>query len=160
MVHRPLPVSRNRGAGPLLLLLLPVVLPLLLLAQASPGRAGSATADSVWDRRNALQRALQQVPAGATVTGQHCLTIEVGLDNFRYRCTVEWTTTPEPASPEPAAPSPAAPQTPASGSRAPAPLGTRPGLPGARRDALSSVPQLTIRIQRTGPRAGGRGTRA
>lgn len=102
--------------------MLPLLLPLLLLAQVSPARAGSATADSVWDRRNALQRALQQVPAGATVTGQHCLTIEVGLDNFRYRCTVEWTTTPEPASP-----SPAAPQTPASGSRAPAPGGAVPG---------------------------------
>ena len=91
--------------------LLPAAWMLALLAVlAPPGRAGSATADSIWDHRNALQRALQQVPAGATVTGQRCQTIEVGLDNFRYRCTVEWTTAPEPAPPA------AAPQTPAAGS--------------------------------------------
>lgn len=55
-----------------------------------PARAGSATSESIWDRSHALQEALQQVPAGASVTDQRCQELEVGLDNLRYRCTVEW----------------------------------------------------------------------
>lgn len=60
------------------------------LLLAGPARAGSATSESIWDRSHALQEALQQVPAGASVTDQRCQELEVGLDNLRYRCTVEW----------------------------------------------------------------------
>lgn len=63
---------------------------LALLLPGLPAWAGSATAESIWDRSHALQEAMQQVPAGATVTDQRCQELEVGLDNFRYRCTVEW----------------------------------------------------------------------
>lgn len=72
-----------------------------VLAQGRPARAGSATADSIWDRKNALQRAMQAMPAGATLTNQRCETLEVGLDNLRYRCTVWWSDPPATA-PEPA----------------------------------------------------------
>jgi hypothetical protein len=72
-----------------------------LLGAPSAGRAGSVSADSTWNEDNARQRAIQQVPRGATITGSECQTISVGQANFRYRCTVEYTTTPEPA-PQPA----------------------------------------------------------
>ena len=61
-----------------------------LTGAGAPVQAGSATADSIWDRKNALQRAMEAMPAGATVTNQSCETLEVGLDNIRYRCTVWW----------------------------------------------------------------------
>ncbi len=71
---------------------------LVTLSAPPPGRAGSVSADSIWDRSSALQRALQQVPAGATVTGRRCE--EIGVrDSFRYRCWVEFS----PAPPAPAA---------------------------------------------------------
>ena len=62
----------------------------LLALQGPAVWAGSATAESIWDRNNALERAREQVPAGATVTRERCQEIEVGLDNIRYRCSVEW----------------------------------------------------------------------
>jgi hypothetical protein len=71
-----------------------------------PAQAGSATADSIWDRKNALQRAMQAMPAGATVTKQNCQTLEIGLDNTRYRCTVWWSDAP--VSPPASQPTPAA----------------------------------------------------
>jgi hypothetical protein len=52
--------------------------------------AGSVTADSVWDQNDARQRALEQIPAGSTVTGTRCEVISVGMGNDRYRCTVEY----------------------------------------------------------------------
>ena len=66
--------------------------------------AGSSTADSIWDRSNALQRAMEAMPAGATVTKQNCQTLEIGLDNTRYRCTVWWND--PPASPPASQPTP------------------------------------------------------
>jgi uncharacterized protein YcnI len=53
--------------------------------------AGHATMESVWSRENALERAMQRVPKGAQVTKQRCQEFSVGLAQFRYRCTVEWT---------------------------------------------------------------------
>lgn len=81
------------------LLALPLLLPLLAL----PARAGSATAESVWDQSNARQRALQQVPQGATVTRTSCELISVGM-NDRYRCTVWYESTPAPTAAPAAAP--------------------------------------------------------
>ena len=69
-------------------------------------QAGSATADSIWDRKNALQRAMEAMPAGATLTRQECQTLEVGLDNIRYRCTVWWSDAP--VSPPASQPAPSA----------------------------------------------------
>ena len=77
--------ARWPGSAPAALLL-----SLAALLLAGPARAGSATSESIWDRRHALQEALQQVPPGANVTDQRCQELEVGLDNLRYRCTVEW----------------------------------------------------------------------
>jgi hypothetical protein len=71
----------------------------------APAWAGSATAESIWDRAHALEQARQQVPQGAVVTRERCQEIEVGLDNIRYRCTVEWRQ-PSEAGPDPANPAP------------------------------------------------------
>ncbi|EDY38133.1 hypothetical protein CPCC7001_1012 [Cyanobium sp. PCC 7001] len=68
---------------------LPLVLPLLAVALTAPAAsAGSITSSSVWDRDNALQRAREQMPAGATETRHRCEEVEVGMNNVRYRCTV------------------------------------------------------------------------
>ena len=79
---------------------------LLLLGVLSGGaaRAGSATAESIWNQANALEQARQQVPAGATVTREICSEIEVGMSP-RYRCSVEWQ--PAPAAASEANPDPA-----------------------------------------------------
>jgi len=53
--------------------------------------AGSITAESGWDKNNAIQRARQQIPADAKIAGEKCTTIEVGLSNTRYRCSVNFT---------------------------------------------------------------------
>ncbi len=72
-----------------------------------PARAGSATAESIFDRQATRQQARSQVPKGATVTRTVCEDLEVGMDNTRYRCTVFYTTAPAtkgPATATPAAP--------------------------------------------------------
>jgi hypothetical protein len=95
---------RFRPSGPLLTgALLAGGLALL----AVPARAGSVTAESVFDRQATRQQAKSQVPRGATITRTVCEDLEVGMDNTRYRCTVFYTTTP--ASPAPAMTTPAAP---------------------------------------------------
>jgi hypothetical protein len=69
-----------------------------------PARAGSVTASSIWNKRNALERAREQMPQGAVVTGEHCQEVEVGIGNIRYLCTVEYQPTPASATPPAAAP--------------------------------------------------------
>ena len=81
---------------------------LLLAALPLAARAGSVTAESIWDQGNALQRAQEQVPRGATVTGSHCTEVGVRMGNYRYICTLDYSTAP--SSP-----------TPTNGSSAPAP---------------------------------------
>ena len=73
----------------------------VLALAGAPAWAGSATAESIWDRAHALEQARQQVPQGAVVTRERCQEIEVGLDNIRYRCSVEWRI-PSEAGPDPA----------------------------------------------------------
>jgi hypothetical protein len=80
-------------------------LPLLM----PPARAGSITASSIWDRSNALERARQQLPAGAVVTREQCQEVEVGIGNIRYLCTVDFTPATAPTTPVPG-PTPSAPQ--------------------------------------------------
>jgi hypothetical protein len=55
-----------------------------------PAQAGSVTASSIWDKSNAIERARQQLPAGAVVTAERCQETEVGMGNYRYLCTVEF----------------------------------------------------------------------
>lgn len=63
----------------------------VLLVGAPPALAASVTADSIVDQEGARQAALEQVPRGATVTGSRCQEINVGgIDNPRYRCTVDY----------------------------------------------------------------------
>ena len=76
-------------------------------------QAGSITAESIWDKKNAIERAQQQLPANATVTSSKCTVVNVRTGNYRYICTLEYTTAP-------AAPTPSS-ATPSSGSSAPAP---------------------------------------
>jgi hypothetical protein len=71
---------------------------LLLAALPQAARAGSATAESIWDKGNALQRAQEQVPRGATVTGSRCTEVNVRTGNYRYICTVTYTETPPAAA--------------------------------------------------------------
>jgi hypothetical protein len=71
---------------------------LLLAALPLAARAGSVTAESIWDQGNALQRAQEQVPRGATVTGSHCTEVGVRMGNYRYICTVTYTESPPDAA--------------------------------------------------------------
>ena len=85
----------------------------LLLGSSTGAQAGSITAESIWDKKSAIERAQEQLPARATVTGTHCTVVNVGIGNYRYICTLDYTTTPPAAAPSSA--------TPSSGSSAPAP---------------------------------------
>jgi hypothetical protein len=78
---------------------------------AVPARAGSVTAESVFDRQATRQQARSQVPKGATITRTVCEDIEVGMDNTRYRCTVFYTTAPASPAPATTGQAPAAPAT-------------------------------------------------
>jgi hypothetical protein len=75
---------------------------LALVASGAPALAGSITASSIWDRSNALERARQQLPAGAVITHEHCQEVEVGMGNTRYLCTVEFSEIPPAESSAPA----------------------------------------------------------
>ena len=68
----------------------------------APALAGSVTAESIWDKRNALQRAQSQLPVGSTVTRTQCTEVNVRTGNYRYICTVEYSTTPSSGSSAPA----------------------------------------------------------
>jgi len=70
-----------------------------VLGFALAGRADSITAESIWDQNNAIQRAQQQVPANATVTSTRCTVVNVRTGNYRYICTLEYTTAPNSPSP-------------------------------------------------------------
>jgi hypothetical protein len=75
----------------------------LLLLSSFPAHGESVTADSIWDQEGARQAAMEQLPRGATVTGSRCQEIGVGgMDNPRYRCTVDYQ--PAGAPPSPAQP--------------------------------------------------------
>ena len=80
---------------------------------AAPALAGSVTAESIWDKRNALQRAQSQLPAGSTVTRTQCTEVNVRTGNYRYICTLFFTDPPAGAAAPPTAPTPSAPSAPA-----------------------------------------------
>ncbi|MFM7651819.1 MAG: hypothetical protein ACKO5M_02670 [Vulcanococcus sp.] len=105
---RPTNGSRHRVTGVRPWLAAPVLLAGLM---ATPAQAGSVTAESIWDRSNAIQRAQSQLPAGATVTRSECTVVNVRTGNYRYICTVFYAD--PPATAAPAAPNPNAPSAPA-----------------------------------------------
>tara|TARA_E500000178_G_C16617263_1_gene571713 strand:+ start:188 stop:427 length:240 start_codon:yes stop_codon:yes gene_type:complete len=55
----------------------------------APAVAGSATAQSQWNRGQAVERAKEHVPAGATVTGTQC-SERLMDDNNLWTCKVTW----------------------------------------------------------------------
>ena len=55
------------------------------------------------DQQNARQRALQQVPRGATVTRTECREVSV-TGNYRYRCSVWYDETPSETDTPPTTP--------------------------------------------------------
>jgi hypothetical protein len=79
----------------------------------APALAGSVTAESIWDKRNALQRAQSQLPVGSTVTRTQCTEVNVRTGNYRYICTLFFTDPPAGAAATPTAPTPSAPSAPA-----------------------------------------------
>lgn len=80
----------------------------LILGLASVAQAGSITSESIWDKNSAIQRAQAQLPANATVTNTRCTVVNVTIGNYRYICTLEYTTAPSSPTPtsESSAPAP------------------------------------------------------
>ena len=78
----------------------------LLLVNQAAALAGSVTAESIWDRSNAIQRATSQVPKGASVTGSSCQEVSMRGDSTRFICTVTYSSPPAPSNPKTAAPTP------------------------------------------------------
>lgn len=56
----------------------------------APALANTVTDQSIWSKDNALARARAQMPAGAVVSGSQCQTVEVGMNNERYICTITY----------------------------------------------------------------------
>ena len=81
----------------------------LTVLGTAPCLAGSVTAESILDKRNVLQRAQSQLPAGSTVTRTECSVVNVGIGNYRYICTLFFTDPPADAAPTPSTPSAPAP---------------------------------------------------
>jgi hypothetical protein len=62
----------------------------LLLLMAGPGAAKTVIGQSVWSKSNALGRAQALLPAGAVVSSSDCQTVEIGMDNERYICSITY----------------------------------------------------------------------
>lgn len=94
-------------ASLLRLLLRPALLAALPMAITPAALAGSVTAESIWDKSNAIQRAQSQLPAGASITRTECTVVNVRTGNYRYICTVFFNdapTVPNPSAPNAPAP--------------------------------------------------------
>ena len=61
-----------------------------------PAQAGSITRSSIWNQAAAMREARSRVPQGAQITESSCERISVAND-FRWQCTVRFTTTPKSA---------------------------------------------------------------
>ena len=72
----------------------------IALLTASPVQAGSITRSSIWNQAAAMRDARSRVPQGAQITGSRCRRISVAND-FRWQCTVNYTTTPQPSAEAP-----------------------------------------------------------
>lgn len=71
----------------------------LVAGLTATARAGSITAESVWDKKSAIERAQSQLPANATVTNTRCTVVNVTIGNYRYICTLQYTTAPSGSTP-------------------------------------------------------------
>ncbi|MEO1002257.1 MAG: hypothetical protein AAFX65_04000 [Cyanobacteria bacterium J06638_7] len=71
------------------------LLALLLVLTTAPARAGSITASSIISEASATQRAIDQLPEGATVVSSRCQAIGIRGGSYSYRCTVRYSTEPE-----------------------------------------------------------------
>lgn len=74
----------------------PVTVALTLALAAGAARADSITMESIISEADARQRVMERVPAGAEVTATRCQEIGMPGGTFRYRCSVEYRTQPEP----------------------------------------------------------------
>jgi len=70
-----------------------------LALPAAPAMAETITAQSIWSKENAIARATGQLPAGAVISNSQCQTVEVGMDNERYICTLTYDVPAPAASP-------------------------------------------------------------
>jgi len=52
---------------------------------------GRSTGESISDRAMAMRLAMEKLPMGAAVINKSCQEIKMGPDNYKYRCTVEFT---------------------------------------------------------------------
>ncbi len=75
---------------------------LALLSLPLAAKADSVVGESVWGRKNAIERARQSLPPGAQVTATDCQEIEVGLGNYHYQCRLTYSD--GPSAPAPASP--------------------------------------------------------
>ena len=66
------------------------------LVAMAPVQAGSITRSSIWNQASAMRDARSRVPQGAQITGSRCERISVAND-FRWQCTVTYTTAPQPS---------------------------------------------------------------
>ena len=64
------------------------------LVATAPVQAGSITRSSIWNQAAAMREARSRVPQGAQITGSRCKRISVAND-FRWQCTVNYTTSPQ-----------------------------------------------------------------
>lgn len=71
---------------------------LALLWWPTVAAAGTVVGESIWTKQNAIDRATQQLPAGAQVGGIRCETVEVGTGNDHYICTVQFSVPPSGAA--------------------------------------------------------------
>ncbi len=91
----------------------------LLLGSQAPALAGSVTAESIWDRSNAIDRATSQIPSGATVTGNSCQEVDLRGGSTRYICTVTYSPAPPATATSPAAGPSASPSEPGANGASP-----------------------------------------
>jgi len=101
----------------------------LLLAGQAPALAGSVTAESIWDRSNAIERATSQIPREATITGNSCQEVDMRGGSTRYICTVTYSPAPPAQAPSPVAAPAGSPSVP--GSNGPGSSGPSPNAPSA-----------------------------
>jgi hypothetical protein len=79
-----------------LLLLVAGISAVSLVRGGSAARAGSITAESIWDSSNAIQRARSQLSANDTVTSTRCTVVNVRTGSYRYICTLHYDSDPRP----------------------------------------------------------------
>jgi hypothetical protein len=65
-----------------------------VLWTSPPALAGTATGESTRGQQAALQKALEQMPAGNTMTTYSCENVVQPMGETLHRCTIQWAPTP------------------------------------------------------------------